>query len=227
MINDAYEPELGEINADEFDTMDEPVTKTGTTTVGLHTETGVVIATDRRASLGGRIVSNKNVQKVEQIHPTAAMTLVGSVGGAQSFIRTMRSEASLYETRRGTPMSITALATLAGNIARGSIPDPIHPIIGGVDDDGAHVLSVDPAGGVMEDTYTVTGSGSQIAYGHLEQVYDPSLSMSAARTSATEAVMSAAERDTASGNGLVLASITSDGVSIETFDDYPDPDTLE
>lgn len=226
MIEDAYEPELGQIDRDQFDT-DENVTKTGTTTVGLRTDSGVVIATDRRASMGGRMVSSKNVVKVEEIHPTAAMTLVGSVGGAQSFIRTMRSEASLYETRRGEPMSITALATLAGNIARGSIPDPIHPIIAGVDDDGGHVLSVDPAGGVMEDTYTVTGSGSQFAYGHLEQVYDEDMSMGEARKAATEAVITASERDTASGNGLALATITSDGVSIETFDEFPEPTDVE
>lgn len=221
MIENAYEPELGQIDRDQFNT-DANVTKTGTTTVGLKTDDGVVIATDRRASIGGRMVSNKNVIKVEEIHPTAAMTLVGSVGGAQSFIRTMRSEARLYETRRGEPMSITALGTLAGNIARGTIPDPINPIIGGVDSTGGHVISIDPAGGVMEDAYTVTGSGSQFAYGHLEQVYDTGLSMTEARTVATEAVMSAAERDTASGNGLALASITTDGVSIETFNQYPD-----
>lgn len=225
MIGNPYEPELGDVDRDQFDTA-ENVTKTGTTTVGLRTDDGVVIATDRRASLGGRVVSNKNVVKVEEIHPTAAMTLVGSVGGAQSFIRTMRSEASLYETRRGKPMSVTALATLAGNIARGSIPDPIHPIIGGVDDTGGHVISVDPAGGVMEDTYTVTGSGSQFAYGHLEQEYDEKMSIDDARQVATDAVAVASERDTASGNGLALATITEDGVSIETFDEYPDTTEL-
>lgn len=226
MIEDAYKPELGHIDRDQF-AAGENVTKTGTTTVGLTTPDGVVIATDRRASMGGRLISSKNVIKVEQIHPTAAMTLVGSVGGAQSFIRTLRSESSLYETRRGSPMSIRALSTLAGNIAREAIPDMIHPIIGGVDDNGNHIYSVDPAGGVIEDTYTVTGSGSQYAYGHLEQAYTPDMPMGKARKAATEAVMSAAERDTASGNGLALASITSDGVSIETFDDYPDPESVE
>ena len=44
---------------------------TGTTTVGLVAADGVVLATDRRASLGGRFVSNKDVVKVEQVHPTA------------------------------------------------------------------------------------------------------------------------------------------------------------
>jgi len=82
-----------------------------------------------RASLGGRFVSNKDVQKVEQIHPTGALTLVGSVGGAQSFIRTLRAEVNLYESRRGEPMPIEALATLAGNLRpRRPVPsDQSHP----------------------------------------------------------------------------------------------------
>ncbi|WP_158854892.1 archaeal proteasome endopeptidase complex subunit beta [Halorhabdus sp. CUG00001] len=217
---DPYSPELGSIATENGDK--ENVTKTGTTTVGLATEDGVVIATDRRASLGGRFVSNKNVVKVDQIHPTAAMTLVGSVGGAQSFIRTLRSEASLYGTRRGEPMSINALATLAGNFARGGPFFAIHPILGGVDDEGSHVYTIDPAGGVMEDDYAVTGSGMQLAYGTLEGEYEPDLSTAAARELATKAVQAASERDTGSGNGLVIAEITDEGVEIDEFDELTD-----
>jgi len=154
---DPHEPELGSIPEGQHDS--DAVKKTGTTTIGISTEDAAVIATDMRASLGGRFVSNKNVQKVEQIHPTAALTLVGSVGGAQSFIRTLRAEANLYETRRGEQISMTALSTLAGNFARGGPFLAINPILGGIDEDGAHVYSIDPAGGVMEDNYTVTGSG--------------------------------------------------------------------
>ena len=97
----ATEPEVGQIPTNDVSADDlDNVNKTGTTTVGLVTADGVVIATDMRASLGGRFVSNKNVQKVEQIHDTAALTLVGSVGGAQSFIKSLRAEANLYEARR-------------------------------------------------------------------------------------------------------------------------------
>jgi len=219
-LTDAYEPDVGTIPSDDGGRDEENVTKTGTTTVGISTEDGVVIATDRRASLGGRFVSNKSVQKVEQIHPTAAMTLVGSVGGAQSFIRSLRSEANLYEVRRDEPLSIHALATLAGNFARGGPFFAINPIIGGVDDEGSHVYSVDPAGGVLQDDYTVTGSGTMVATGTIEGNYDPEMSIEDARALAIRAVNAAAERDTGSGNGVVLAEITADGVDIDRFDDY-------
>jgi proteasome beta subunit len=212
---DPTEPELGSLPEGSAD--EEAVNKTGTTTIGIATENGVVIATDKRASLGGRFVSNKNVQKVEQIHPTAALTLVGSVGGAQSFIRTLRAEVNLYEARRGEDMSIGALATLAGNFARGGPFIAINPVLGGVDDDGSHVYSIDPAGGIMEDDYTVTGSGLTVAYGTLEDRYEEDMSLEEAQQVAAAGVKAAAERDTGSGNGIFVAEVTGEGVEIDDY----------
>jgi proteasome beta subunit len=220
---DPTEPEVGSFP--ESGQRDEgKVKETGTTTIGIATEDAVVVATDMRASLGGRFVSNKTVQKVEQIHPSAALTLVGSVGGAQSFIRSLRAEVNLYEARRGEDMSMQALSTLAGNFARGGPFFAINPILGGIDDEGAHVYSIDPAGGVMEDDYTVTGSGLTVAYGTLEDRYEPDLSVEEARDTAVAAVHAATERDTGSGNGVYVAEVTEDGVDIQ---DYPNFEGLE
>lgn len=219
---DPYEPELGSIPEESGAKADVESAKTGTTSVGIAVEEGVVIATDRRASLGGRVVSNKQVTKVEQIHPRAALTLVGSVGGAQSYIRSLRAEANLYETRRGEAMSIHALATLASNFARGGPFFRINPVLGGVDDEGSHVYSIDPLGGLSEDDYVVTGSGMQFALGVLEQEYDSDLSLEEAITIGAQAVQSATERDTASGNGITIAEITDDGVEIHEHEDVED-----
>ena len=213
-----YEPELGGFEA--ADEGDETVNETGTTTVGITTAEGVVIATDMRASLGGRFVSNKDVRKVEQIHPTAALTLVGSVGGAQSFIRSLEAEINLYEARRGEDISIEALATLAGNFARGGPFFAINPILGGVDDEGHHVYSIDPAGGVMADDYTVTGSGLTVAYGTLEREYEDDMANEEAKQVAASAVRAAVERDTGSGNGVYLAEVTDEGVDIAGHKDF-------
>ena len=222
-LPDPYAPELGELRMRDLSEADlESVNKTGTTTVGLTTADGVVLATDMRASLGGRFISNKDVQKVEQVHPTAAVTIAGSVGGAQSFIRSIRAEVNLFETRRGKDLSISALATLAGNFLRGGPFFLVSPILGGVDDEGHHVFSLDPAGGVMADTYTATGSGMQLAYGVLEQQYAEDLTNEEAERVAAAAVKSAVERDTASGDGVFLASITADGVDIVGHKDFDD-----
>lgn len=99
--SNVFGPELGEFsNADRrADELGDKETKTGTTTVGIKTEEGVVLATDMRASMG-YMVSSKDVQKVEEIHPTGALTIAGSVSAAQSLISSLRAEVRLYEARR-------------------------------------------------------------------------------------------------------------------------------
>lgn len=199
--------------------MSDPITKTGTTTVALTTDAGVVLAADRRASLGGRFVSNKNLRKVERVHPTAAVTMAGGVGDLQSFIRTLRSEASLFGTRRGDPMDMSSLSTLAGNLLREGPYRAAQPILGGVDPTGPHVYDLDAGGGVVEADYVAQGSGMQLAYGVLEREYERGLTSDSARRAAARAIESAAERDTASGNGVTLAEVTAEGVAFETHAD--------
>lgn len=210
-----------EVHPDPGDgAVDEPgaTVETGTTVVGVAVDDAVVLAADRRASVGGgRFVTNKHVRKVEPVHPTAAAALSGGVGGIQQFVRTLRAESTLYADRRGEAMSLTALATLAGNVLRGA-PLHVSPLLGGVDGDGPRLFALDGGGGVLADEYAAGGSGMQIAYGVLERRYEPGLSVAAASSVAASAVDCASERDTASGNGLTVAVVDADGVAVEEYD---------
>ena len=216
-----FAPEIGEFPEAErrAEGMGDKETKTGTTTVGLKAQDGVVLATDMRASLG-RMVSSKNVQKVEEIHPTGALTIAGSVSAAQSLISSIRAEVRLYEARRGEDMSMQALSTLLGNFLRSGAFFIVQPILGGVDEEGAHIYSIDPAGSILEEEYTVTGSGSQYALGVLEQEFGDDLTIDEAKSVAGHAIDSAVERDLASGNGINLAVVTEDGVEITKHKDF-------
>ena len=219
-----FGPELGEFEHSErraAKAEGEGEMKTGTTTVGIKADEGVVMATDMRASLGG-MVSSKDVQKVEEIHPRGALTIAGSVSAAQNLISTLRAETSLYEARRGKDMSMEALSTLTGNLLRSGAFFVVQPILGGVDDEGAHIYSLDALGGTTEEEYTVTGSGSQYALGVLEQEYDDGVTIDEAKTIAAKAIQSAVERDLASGNGINVAVVTDDGVDITRYKDFDD-----
>lgn len=214
--SDVFGPELGEFSgADErrAQASTEDGMKTGTTTVGINAGDAVVLATDMRASMGN-MVSSKDVQKVEQIHPTGALTIAGSVSAAQSLIETLKAESNLFEVRRGKQMSMQALSTLTGNLLRSGAFYIVSPILGGVDDEGAHVYSIDALGGTTEEDYAVSGSGSQFALGVLEQEYAEGVDVEEAKTIATKAIKTATERDTASGNGINVAVVTEDGVDI-------------
>jgi len=196
--------------------------ETGTTVVGVTTADAAVLAADQRASVGGgRFVTNKDTRKVEQIHPTAAAALSGTVGHLQQFVRVLRSECRLYADRRSDPPSLTALSTLAGGVLRSS-PLAVSPLLGGVDpgdgDPEPAVFTLDGGGGVLTDDYAAGGSGMQLAYGVLEQDYEPDLSPGEARRVAARAVESASERDTASGNGVTVATVTREGVETEEYD---------
>ena len=219
-VGNPYEPQAGPLPESDLTEEElENVTKTGTTIVGVTTEDGVVMTSDKRASLGGRVVSNKNVQKVEEIQPNAALSMSGSVGGAQSYVRSLRAEANLYEARRGEYMSIHALATMGSNLLRGGPFFLVSPLLAGVDDEGSHVYSLDPSGASLEDEYSAQGSGMPYALGVLEQEYREDLTMDEAVTVGAKAIQSSTERDTASGNGIHITKITRDNVEIVGYAD--------
>jgi proteasome beta subunit len=195
--------------------------ETGTTIVAVAAEDAAVMAADRRMSLGGRFTANKDVRKIEQVHPTAAVAISGSVGPAQGLLQSLRAEANLYEARRGEPMSVGALARTAGHAVRGH---PVAPLLAGVDGSGPHVYELDGAGSVLEDSHAAGGSGMQVAYGVLERRFEPGLSVADARAAAVAAVEAASERDTASGNGVTVARVTDEAVTVEEPNDET-PDT--
>jgi len=186
--------------------------ETGTTIVAVSGTGGVVMAADQRMSLGGRFTASKDVRKISRVHPRGAMAISGSVGAAQQLLQSLRSESSLYEARRGEPMSMTALSQTAGHLVRGM---PVRPLLAGVDDEGGHVYELDGGGTVIEDSYAAGGSGMATAYGVLEGEVTETLSLDGAAEAAVAAVEAASERDTASGNGVTTARITDDGVAIE------------
>ena len=173
---------------------------------------GAVLAADRRMSLDGGFTASKDVRKIEQVHPTGAVAIAGAVGPAQGLLDSLRTEATLYESRRGREMSMTALSKTAGHLVRGL---PVRPLLAGVDDAGAHAYELDGGGSVIEDGYAASGSGMQLAYGVLEGRIEAGIGVDDARAAAAAAVKAASERDTASGNGVTLATITDDGVAFE------------
>jgi proteasome beta subunit len=188
--------------------MDTPpnVVKTGTSTIGITFDGGVVVGADHRATMG-HFIANKSVQKLFKIGNNLALTTAGLVGHAQSLSRTLCAEVSLFELRRQQEMTVKGAATLTANILVGR-PHWVQLLIVGVDEDGSHVYSIDSAGGSIPDTYCATGSGSPYMYGVLEDNYTEGMSRSEALKLAARALHASGQRDAASGNGMDLAVIT-------------------
>jgi proteasome beta subunit len=186
--------------------------KKGTTTVGLICKDGVVLASEKRATMGSFIAS-KTAKKIYQLDDRIGITTAGVVGDAQALIRVMRVEGQLYKIRRDEPMTVRAVATLLSNVMSGSryYPYIVQLLIGGIDRNGAHIFSIDPLGGNTEEKeIAATGSGSPIAYGVLEDRYTADLSVDAGTALAIQAVHSAMKRDSASGEDIEVIVITKD-----------------
>lgn len=188
--------------------MDTPpnVVKTGTSTIGITFDGGVVVGADHRATMG-HFIANKSVQKLFKIGNNLALTTAGLVGHAQSLSRTLCAEVSLFELRRQQEMTVKGAATLTANILVGR-PHWVQLLIVGVDADGSHVYSIDSAGGSIPDTYCATGSGSPYMYGVLEDNFTEGMSRTEALKLAARALYASGQRDAASGNGMDLAVIT-------------------
>jgi proteasome beta subunit len=191
-----------------MDIMDQ--VKKGTTTVGLICDGGLVLASERRATMGSFIAS-KAAKKIYQVDDRLGVTTAGVVGDAQALIRMMSVEVKLYKIRRGEPMTVKGMATLLSNVMNGQrfYPYIVQLLLGGIDRNGAHVFSIDPFGGNTEEKeVAATGSGSPIAYGVLEDRYSAGTSVEDGTALAVQALHSAIRRDSASGGEMEVVVIT-------------------
>ncbi|MBU0532397.1 archaeal proteasome endopeptidase complex subunit beta [Candidatus Micrarchaeota archaeon] len=185
--------------------------QTGTTTVGLVCKDGVVLASDRRATMG-YLIASKDIDKIYPINDRIAMTIAGSVGDAQTLVRWMNAELKLYELRHEQHPSVEAAASLLANILGQYkfFPFYVQLLIGGMDE-RPRLFSVDMLGGVTEENVTATGSGSPIAYGVLEELYKESQHVEDNLPIAAKAVSAAMKRDAASGERVDIVVVTKDG----------------
>ena len=181
----------------------------GTTTVGITCKDGIVFATERRATMGN-LVAHKVAEKIFKIDDHIATTIAGSVGDAQSLMKVIGAEVSLYQMRNNDEISVKAAASLTANILR-SGPMYVQILLGDMDGDKPSIYSLDPAGGMIEDNYISTGSGSIVAYGVLEDRFKDDLSVEEGLELAIRAIRAASERDTYSGNGFLVAKVDKDG----------------
>ena len=195
--------------------------KTGTSTIGITFDGGVVVGADHRATMG-HFIANKSVKKLFQISNSIALTTAGLVGHAQSLSRTLAAELKLYELKEGNAMTVKGAATLTANILVGR-PHYVQLLIVGVDSSGSSVYSIDSAGGSIPDVYCATGSGSPYMYGVLEDQFREGMDEKSALKVAAKALLASAQRDAASGNGMDLAVITPENgfqqLSVEQVDE--------
>ncbi len=196
------------------------ILKSGTSIVGIVCKDGVVMAADRR-STAGNIVMSKDSQKIRKIGNYLATAYTGGVADIQLTNKLLTAELRLKELKTKSQPSVEEAAhLLAMLVYRGirtpaMIPSIVGTLIAGVDPDGKTSLyTVEPAGGVNQvDDYDANfSSGMPYILGLLERGYKKDLSVEEGIELGRECIKASMQRDTGSGNGIDIFSITKAGV---------------
>lgn len=186
--------------------------ESGTTTIGLLCSDGVILATDRRATMGS-FIAHKAAKKLFRIDDRMGMTIAGVVADAQRIVDIATAEIKLIKYEMKRDISVRSVAVLISNILFGSriFPYILRAIVGGIDFNGAQMFVIDLYGSVTKESCIATGSGSPYALAILETEYKKEMSVEEALPTAIKAMKAAMSRDTASGNGFDVAIITEEG----------------
>ena len=193
----------------------------GTTTIGLICSDGVVIGADSRATMDTFIASTE-ARKVWKIDENVAMTIAGGVGDAEALIRIIKAQNEIYKMNERKPFSPKSATSLLSIILQDNkmMPFYVQLIVAGLDGAKPELYNLDPLGGyTVESKFTATGSGSITALGYLENAYSEDLSIKDGIKIVHKALTTAMKRDSATGNNILVASITKSG-----YTEYADKD---
>ncbi len=185
----------------------------GTTTVGIVCSDGVVVGADSRATMDTFIASSE-ARKVWKIDGNLAMTIAGGVGDAQELIRILKAQNEVYKMNEDHALSPKSACSLLSIILQENkmVPFYVMLTIAGVDGDEPQLFTIDPLGGYsVESKFSATGSGSYTALGYLEDTYKKGISTKDAIKVAARALAIAMRRDSATGDSMIIAAITSSG----------------
>lgn len=197
------------------------VQKTGTTTLALVCKDGVVIGADKRATAGHEVVQ-RDAKKTHVLTDNVVVAWAGVVSEIQNTIKVASAEIKLRELKIGRSMLVKEIASMLANMAYGKIrtPSTMLPIaaftVAGVDATGNHVYNVSPDGVTTEiTTFTTDGSGGHFAISVFEDSYTEDITIGDAVNLAKRAFNVALLRDSASGNGFKIYSVTQSGAKVE------------
>jgi len=177
-----------------------------TTIVALSFAGGVVMAGDRRATMGSQIAS-RDIEKVFPADDYSAVGIAGTAGLAVELVRLFQLELEHYEKIEGTLLSLDGKANRLATMIRGNLGLALQglavvPLFAGFDLDrgSGRIFSYDVTGGRYEEhQHHSVGSGSVFARGSLKKLWRPGLDADEAVRVAVEALVDAADDDSATG----------------------------
>ena len=178
----------------------------GTTIVAVTFPGGVVMAGDRRATMGN-VIAQRDILKVFPADEFSCVGIAGTAGIAVEMVRLFQTELEHYEKIEGTTLSMDGKANRLAALIRGNLGMAMQglavvPLFAGYDHETGigRIFSYDVTGGRYEETsFHSVGSGSMFARGALKKIYRETLDEGGAVTAVVQALYDAADDDSATG----------------------------
>ncbi|MCD7438206.1 proteasome subunit beta [Streptomyces lincolnensis] len=211
----------------------------GTTILALTFRDGVLIAGDRRATMGN-LIAQRDLEKVHPADDHTAVAFAGTVGLALDMVKLYQVELKHFEKIEGVAMSLDGKARRLAGMIRQNLGQAMQglavvPLLTGYDPSApegerGRIFSFDVAGGLYEKRdFHAEGSGSPYARGALKKLFRRGMDRRDAALAALQALYDAADDDSATGGPDVnrrifpiVSLITEDG-----FERLPEPETEE
>jgi len=197
----------------------------GTTIVAATFPGGVVMAGDRRATMGN-IIAQRDIEKVFPADEFSAVGIAGTAGLAVEMVRLFQTELEHYEKIEGSTLSMDGksnrlAALIRSNLGMAMQGLAVVPLFAGYDlnNEQGRIFSYDVTGGRYEETaFHSVGSGSLFARGSLKKLYREDFTADQTVQAVIEALYDAADDDSATGGPditrrifPVVQVITADG----------------
>jgi proteasome beta subunit len=201
----------------------------GTTIVGVTHTSGVILAGDRRATMGS-LIAQRDMEKVFQADEFSAVGIAGTAGVAVEMVRLFQVELEHYEKIEGITLSLEGKANRLSLLIRNNLPMAMQglaavPLFAGYDleadtpAEAGRIFSYDVTGGCYEEhSFHAVGSGSVFARGSLKKLYRDDFGEADAVLACVHALYDAADEDSATGGPdltrriyPVIMAVTADG----------------
>jgi proteasome beta subunit len=182
----------------------------GTTIVAVAHTSGVILAGDRRATMGN-VIAMRDMEKVFQADEFSAVGIAGTAGVAIELVRLFQVELEHYEKLEGTVLSLEGKANRLSLLIRNNLPMAMQglavvPLYAGYDleatgpESAGRIFSYDVTGGRYEERkFHSVGSGSVYARGALKKIYRDDFNEADAILASVQALYDAADEDSATG----------------------------
>src|ERR671918_2491447 len=184
----------------------------GATAVGISFPDGVTLAAEKRVSYGNFVI-NKQTRKIFPVTESVGAACAGMIADMQVLVRQVEALAKIRKLEIRRNVATNSIAKLMSVIMfeRRFFPLLTQVVVGGVEY-RPQIFTLDPLGSVLPDDYAAVGSGAEMALGVMDAEYTQGMSDEKARDLVVKAIKSSIQRDSSSGDGIDLLTITKDNL---------------